>query len=95
MPPTHALTSPVIGSITIKAVCIICLWYFMESIGVITVSFSRCVFHAKIFIGTFLLNELRIACIAQSFFFHIIPAITVFHLRFQDICMFFPNLPVF
>src|SRR6266487_5138691 len=49
IPPTQALTSPVTGSVTIKEHCIICRQYLIESRGVITVSFSRLLFHAKTF----------------------------------------------
>src|SRR6476620_9379049 len=56
IPPTHALTSPVAGSVIINAHCIICLQYLMESSGVIAVSFSRLLFQAKIFIGVFFLK---------------------------------------
>src|SRR5688500_5973978 len=61
IPPTQARISPVRGSITIKAVCIICRWYLMESSGVMVVSVDLRAFQAKTFMGTFLVKVFRIS----------------------------------
>src|SRR5579872_967119 len=58
MPPTHAFTSPVTGSIAIKPACKNSFMYLIESIGLMVVSLTRCLFHAKTFIftGTFIID---------------------------------------
>ncbi|OPZ16754.1 MAG: hypothetical protein BWZ05_01755 [Bacteroidetes bacterium ADurb.BinA245] len=81
IPPTQALTSPVTGSIAIKADCSICNKYFMESRGVITVSLSRFAFHEKIFIGTF---TSKLALIS----FSVMPSSSIFFQRSDSLIDF-------
>src|SRR5262245_56945226 len=61
MPPTHAFTSPLKGSIAIKPACSICLQYLIESYGVIMVSLYLLLFHAKTFMWVLILKDFLIS----------------------------------